>query len=230
MEIQQNPAQKWRFGVFEVDARNLELRRNGVRVKVREQSFRVLIHLLEHAGELVSREELCRALWPSDTFVDFDHSLNTAIKKLRDALGDLADAPIYIETVPKRGYRFVAPVSCVDATVPSQSTAPSNGHGSAAGVSGAMRSGNGLHGPTANEATLKLTAAAGRPTPLSNRRWIWIGAIAALAATAVVLVVIEGHWRSRRAARPAVEVRVTANPAEAPIRAAVVSPNGKYLA
>jgi Tol biopolymer transport system component/DNA-binding winged helix-turn-helix (wHTH) protein len=111
LEAQQNTTQNWRFGVFEVDGRNLELRRSGALVKVREQSFRVLVYLIEHAGEIVSREDLCRALWPADTFVDFDHSLNTAIKKLRDALGDDADAPIYIETIPRRGYRFIAPVS-----------------------------------------------------------------------------------------------------------------------
>jgi Tol biopolymer transport system component/DNA-binding winged helix-turn-helix (wHTH) protein len=101
----------WRFGIFEVDARNLELRRNGVPVRIREQSFRILIYLLEHAGQLVTREDLRRVLWPSDTFVDFDHSLNTAMMKLRDALGDAVDAPLYIETIPKRGYRFIAPVT-----------------------------------------------------------------------------------------------------------------------
>ena len=111
MTIQQNASQVWRFGVFEVDARNLELRRNGVPVRIREQSFRVLVYLLEHPGELVSREDLRRVLWPADTFVDFDHSLNAAVMKLRDALGDVADSPVYIETVPKRGYRFIAPIT-----------------------------------------------------------------------------------------------------------------------
>lgn len=101
----------WRFGVFEVDAANAELCRNGVKVKIREQSFRVLIYLLQHAGELVSREALRQVLWPADTFADFDHSLNTAMMKLRDALGDVSDAPVYIETIPKRGYRFIAPVT-----------------------------------------------------------------------------------------------------------------------
>ncbi len=110
MDSLENRTGIWRFGVFEVDAQKLELRRNGMPLKMREQSFRILVFLLEHAGELVSREDLCRVLWPSDTYVDFDHSLNTAMMKLRDALGDVADAPVYIETVPKRGYRFVAPV------------------------------------------------------------------------------------------------------------------------
>jgi Tol biopolymer transport system component/DNA-binding winged helix-turn-helix (wHTH) protein len=106
-----NTSQTWRFGVFEVDTRREELRRSGTPVKMREQSFRILVYLLEHAGEIVTREELRRVLWPSDTFVDFDHSLNTAVMKLRDALGDSTDAPLYIETIPKRGYRFIAPVS-----------------------------------------------------------------------------------------------------------------------
>ncbi len=111
MESPANTAQTWRFGLFSVDARNLELRRGGTPVKMREQSFRILVYLLEHAGEIVTREELRGVLWPADTFVDFDHSLNTAVMKLRDALGDSADAPLYIETIPKRGYRFIAPVA-----------------------------------------------------------------------------------------------------------------------
>ena len=89
LETLENSMGLWRFGVFEVDVRNLELRRNGLPVRIREQSFRVLVYLLEHAGDLVSREDLRRVLWPADTFVDFDHSLNTAMMKLRDALGAL---------------------------------------------------------------------------------------------------------------------------------------------
>ncbi len=101
----------WRFGVFQVDARSEEVRRGGTPVRMREQCFRILVYLVEHAGELVTREDLRRVLWPSDTFVDFEHSLNAAVMKLRDVLGDVADRPIYIETVPKRGYRFIAPVT-----------------------------------------------------------------------------------------------------------------------
>ena len=113
METRANTAQTWRFGVFEVDARTMELRRSGTPVKLREQSFNILVFLLEHAGEPVTREDLRRVLWPSDTFVDFDHSLNTAVMKLREALGDSADTPLYIETIPKRGYRFIAPVEAI---------------------------------------------------------------------------------------------------------------------
>ncbi len=91
----------------------MELRRSGTLVKIREQSFNILVFLLEHAGELVNREDLRRVFWPSDTFVDFDDSLITAVMKLREALGDPADAPLYIETIPKRGYRFIAPVEAM---------------------------------------------------------------------------------------------------------------------
>ena len=124
MEALENSNGMWRFGVFEVDAANAELRRIGVKVRIREQSFRVLVYLLQHAGELVSREALRQVLWPADTFVDFDHSLNTAMMKLRDALGDVSDAPVYIETIPKRGYRFIAPVTKSTEPIP-QTSQPS---------------------------------------------------------------------------------------------------------
>jgi len=99
-----------RFGIFEVDLRAGELRRNGSKVKLQEQPFKVLAMLLEHAGQMVTREELQNRLWPADTFVDFDHSLNAAIRRLRDALGDAAESPRFVETVARRGYRFIAPL------------------------------------------------------------------------------------------------------------------------
>jgi len=100
-----------RFGVFEVDPRAGELRRNGIKVKIQEQPYQVLALLLERPGEVITREELKRRLWPADTFVDFDHSLNAAIKRLRDALRDSADNPRFVETLARRGYRFLAPVT-----------------------------------------------------------------------------------------------------------------------
>jgi DNA-binding winged helix-turn-helix (wHTH) protein/Tol biopolymer transport system component len=100
-----------RFGVYEVDPHAGELRRNGVKIKLQEQPFQVLTMLLERPGEVISREELQRRLWPVDTFVDFDHSLNAAVKRLRDALRDSADNPRFVETLARRGYRFVAPVA-----------------------------------------------------------------------------------------------------------------------
>ncbi len=99
-----------RFGVFELDLAAGELRKNGAKLRLQEQPFQVLALLLERAGDVVAREELRQKLWPADTFVDFDHSLNTAVNKLRETLGDSASSPRYIETVARRGYRFIAPV------------------------------------------------------------------------------------------------------------------------
>ena len=98
------------FGPFEVDLISGELRREGLKVKLQDQPLRLLVLLLESAGEVVTREELRSKLWPADTFVDFDHSLNTAVRKLREALGDSADAPRYVETLARRGYRFAVPL------------------------------------------------------------------------------------------------------------------------
>jgi cholera toxin transcriptional activator len=99
-----------RFGVFELDLAAGELRKNGTRLRLQEQPFQVLALLLEHSGDVVTREELRQKLWPADTFVDFDHSLNTAVNKLREVLGDSASSPRYIETLARRGYRFIAPL------------------------------------------------------------------------------------------------------------------------
>jgi len=103
-----------RFGVFEVDLRAGELRKHGLQVRLQEQPFQVLAMLLEHPGDVVMREELQKRLWPADTFVDFDHGLNKAINKIRDALSDSADSPRFVETVARRGYRFLAEVRVVD--------------------------------------------------------------------------------------------------------------------
>lgn len=99
-----------RFGVFEVDLNAAELRKGGLRVKLPEQPFQILTVLLEKPGELVTREELRNRLWQSDTFVDFDHGVNNAVMRLREVLGDSSDSPRFIETVPRRGYRFIAHV------------------------------------------------------------------------------------------------------------------------
>lgn len=100
-----------RFSVFELDLKAGELRRKGSKIRLQEQPFQILASLLEHPGEVVTREELQSKLWPANTFVDFDHSLNAAIRRLRDALGDSADTPRFVETVARRGYRFIPPVS-----------------------------------------------------------------------------------------------------------------------
>src|SRR5215510_5067508 len=105
-----SPARVVRFSTFEVNLQTGELRKQGQKLKLQEQPFQVLAALLERPGEVVTREELRSKLWPADTFVDFDHGLNATIRPLRDALGDSAEAPIFVETLARRGYRFIAPV------------------------------------------------------------------------------------------------------------------------
>jgi Tol biopolymer transport system component/DNA-binding winged helix-turn-helix (wHTH) protein len=110
LALEQAKATPLRFSSFEVDLRAGELRKNGLKIKLQDQPFQILALLLEKPGEVVTREELRERLWPADTFVDFDHSLNSAVKKLRQALSDDPDTPRFIETIPRRGYRFIAPV------------------------------------------------------------------------------------------------------------------------
>jgi DNA-binding winged helix-turn-helix (wHTH) protein len=114
-----------RFGVFEADLTAGELRKNGARLRLQEQPFQVLAVLLENAGRVVTRDDLRQKIWPADTFVDFDHSLNTAVGKIRDVLGDSATSPRFLETLARRGYRFIAPVNGVEgiATLPSDAAA-----------------------------------------------------------------------------------------------------------
>lgn len=113
-----------RFGVFEADMKAGELRKHGLRLKLSEQPFQILTMLLARPGEIVSREELRERLWPSDTFVDFDHGLNNAVMRLREVLGDSSDHPRFIETLPRRGYRFVAPVELKSNTAESAAPQP----------------------------------------------------------------------------------------------------------
>jgi TolB-like protein/DNA-binding winged helix-turn-helix (wHTH) protein/Tfp pilus assembly protein PilF len=130
-EVKRSPI---RFGVFEVDLQASELRKQGIKVKLQQQPFELLAMLLEHPGEVVTREEIQKRLWPADTFVDFDRGLNRATNRLRESLGDDAESPRFIETLPRRGYRFIAPVVKSDESghvaelVPPQAdTAPTNG-------------------------------------------------------------------------------------------------------
>src|ERR1700751_1004693 len=111
MSLETRSREVFRFGTFEVDVRAGEVRKQGVRIKLREQPFHVLTVLLQRSGEVVTREELRSQIWAADSFVDFDNSLNTSINKLREALGDSAENPRFIETLPRRGYRFIAPVT-----------------------------------------------------------------------------------------------------------------------
>src|SRR5262252_8946536 len=103
------------FGVFELDLQNAELRKSGVKVKLQEQPLKILQILLENPGQIVGREQLQKRVWPANTFVEFDQGLYSAMARLRDALGDSSDSPRFIETVARRGYRFIAPVRVVAA-------------------------------------------------------------------------------------------------------------------
>lgn len=110
MEAEKIHRQVARFGLFDLDVQARSLHRSGIRIKLQAQPFDILVALISKRGEVLSRDELQRNLWPSDTFVDFEHSVNTAVNRLRDALGDSAENPRFIETVPRKGYRFIAPV------------------------------------------------------------------------------------------------------------------------
>lgn len=113
-----------RFGAFELDVEGGELRKHGIRLRLADQPFRILLHLLQHPGKVVTREELRTLLWGEDTFVDFDHGLNAAINKIRETLGDSAASPRYIETVPRRGYRFIADLALPPIPRPEEVSAP----------------------------------------------------------------------------------------------------------
>src|SRR5712692_6461122 len=107
-----------RFGLFEFDLAAGELCKQGRKIKLQDQPFQVLALLLRRPGEIVTREELQKALWPADTFIEFDQGVNTAIKKIRQALGDSAENPRFIETLPRKGYRFIAPVEDLETPAP----------------------------------------------------------------------------------------------------------------
>src|SRR3954451_23485679 len=105
------------FGVFELNPGSGELRKHGVRLKLQEQPLQILLVLLAHAGEVVTREEIQKGLWPEGTYVDFDNAINSSVRKLREALGDSPENPRFVETLARRGYRFIAPVSHPDAVL-----------------------------------------------------------------------------------------------------------------
>src|SRR5262249_20624874 len=113
-----------RFGVFEVDPDERELRRSGLRVRLQEQPLQVLLALLEHPGEVVNREDLVRRLWADGTFVDYERGLNAAVNRLRQALSDCADVPRYVETIPRRGYRFTGQIDPAGGSGPPDPVSP----------------------------------------------------------------------------------------------------------
>jgi TolB-like protein/DNA-binding winged helix-turn-helix (wHTH) protein/Tfp pilus assembly protein PilF len=156
-----------RFGVFEVDLRTGELRKHGLRIRLQQQPFQVLEALLQRPGEIVTRDELQAALWPADTFVDFDHGLNKAINKIRDALGDSAENPRFVETVSRRGYRFIAEVVRVD------------------------------NREAESFKELKLQSQGVAATTSTPERWAWSGTRKALALALVAAAIVSLAWTLR---------------------------------
>jgi TolB-like protein/DNA-binding winged helix-turn-helix (wHTH) protein/Tfp pilus assembly protein PilF len=177
-----NPiAKRLRFGVFEIDLASGELRKHGLKIRIQEQPFQVLALLVQNAGQVVTREELQKKLWPADTFVDFDHGLNKAINKIRDALSDSAESPRYVETLSRRGYRFLAEVKDADAAVRHPEVATR----------------------TQEEAADRADTAGEAAAPrLSARRHAWkISAVALVVLVAASLAIWKLHlWRHRPSA------------------------------
>ena len=181
---------RYRFGVFELDARTLELQKSGRAVRVRPQSLRLLTLLLARPGQLVARDEIQRALWDRETFVDFDQGVNHCIKELRAALGDVAEAPRYIQTLPRRGYRFIAPVETVGAPAlaPTVPPPPSPAVQSAADES-----------PGGDSTTIPAASATERSGD-SRSRGEWL---AAIGITALLVGAVMASYAARTGSDPA---------------------------
>lgn len=181
-EHQEKTAVRYRFGLFEADGESGELRKSGIRIRLQAQPFRVLLCLLERPGEVVTREEIQQKLWGNDTIVDFDHSLGTAINKLRESLGDSADNPRFIETLARRGYRFLAPVTTAE---------PGRAEVSAQPESASARAPEELP-------VLRAVAEVALPTPAKRSgSWRWI------AGGAVVVCALMGAFAAGLYEKPA---------------------------
>lgn len=197
-----------RFDRFHVDLSRGELRKEGAAVAIQELPFRVLRMLLQAEGEVITREQLRAALWPKDTFVDFEHGINTAIKKLRQALDDSAERPRFVETLPRTGYRFIVPVEWTN-----------NRQGAS---------------PAHNVVSIAApeTSVISLPTP-RKRSWKWPALLSVTAGLTVIAAVLLVRWVGdhRPVAQQVVsQRRLTANPHDAPLTSGVISPDGKYLA
>ena len=197
-----------RFDRYEIDLNRGELRKDGVGVAIQEQPFQILRMLLQAEEEVVTREQLRAALWPKDTFVDFEHGINTAVKKLRQALEDSAERPKFVETLPRVGYRFMAPVEWTDSR----------------------------HGISLLPNVVAIApretppiAQAGPP----KRRWglkvsLAVAALGVIASAFLVREAVTSHFQESRPSFS--QRRLTANPHDAPLTSGVISPDGKYLA
>ena len=175
-----------RFGAFEADLPARELRKQGMQIKLQDQPFQVLVVLLEHAGEIVTREQLRQKLWPSDTFVDVDNSVNAAINRLREALGDSAESPRYVETLPRRGYRFVAPVTALS----------SSDRGSGFANASAEIPLKEEPPPSQAQGIAEPAAPATQKKVVSTRLIVLLGVVAVVAIVIVALVINRGGAKS----------------------------------
>jgi TolB-like protein/DNA-binding winged helix-turn-helix (wHTH) protein/Tfp pilus assembly protein PilF len=198
----QSPAVR-RFGAFEINTQSGELRKNGMRLRLSGQPFQVLAVLVERAGEVVTREELHSTLWPADTFVDFDHGLNNAVARIREILDDSSEAPRYVETIPRRGYRFIAPLS--DLAITKSSSIP--------------------------ELTLPAEVAPAPPSDVpvtskvvSTRLWLVLGGVAALAVLAAGMVLYQERRASSAPQQPVKSLAVL------PLKNLSGDPSQEYLA
>ena len=213
-----------RFGQFELDLSEGKLLRKGLPIRLENQPFQILSVLLDHPGEIVSREELCSTLWPEGTYVDFDEGLNTAVKKLRYALGDPADNPTFVETMPRRGYRFIAPVARYTSDEPGTDSGaaslPENEY------KRPTEAGENSSFPTAHDRT-----ESSRQVTIPGKTW------RRTAAVAFAVIVIAGftayvlrRWTSRPRSPDLERLRFTKLTSSGKAEDAVISPDGKYIA
>ena len=171
------PERIYRFDTFELNVGDGELRSNGNRLRLQEKPLRLLCALLENPQQTVTREQLRERMWPSDTFVDFERGINVAIKKVRDALSDSAENPVFIQTVSKRGYRFLLPVSVVDAPIVSQVIAPT----------------------AARENRARDTSTRNNSYNAASRKWLWVAlAVGILSATGFSVFELQTKHHSRQ--------------------------------
>ena len=200
-EIRQSVSRVIRFGSFDADLQTHELRKYGVRLRLPGQSFQILRMLLEHPGNLITRDELQKALWPSDTFVDFEHGLSAAVNRLREALGDSAEEPRFVETLPRRGYRFIGLVVPPE-PVPERHSAPSTGESATA-------------------------APESHAVVVSHRQWSKIALLLVVAACILAATFVFLRWH-RPASAALTPVPFTALPGQA--ANPTFSPDGKQIA
>jgi Tol biopolymer transport system component/DNA-binding winged helix-turn-helix (wHTH) protein len=202
-----------RFGQFELDLYEERLLKKGLAIRLEHQPFQILAALVDHPGEVVGREELCASLWPDGTYVDFDEGLNTAIKKLRYALGDSAENPVFVETVPRRGYRFIAPVTRI-------------GDASAKTNSG---DGNGGRAEANFPANVRPVVFPGADESPGQTGWKWATVAVVLAVVALGVGYV-GLWRTGGSRRPNLDkFQVTKLTDSGKVELAAISPDGRYV-